>query len=223
MSSPFWDDITDEGYEGEVYSTRAWDLVILGDDKVPGICKVRATPSHKVDTQKAAGRDGAALVERGYTPAAVDIEVTLWTPGQWEAWQKLLPKIWRRPGKLDYNDQKKKAGASSAQVEVTRKAAIPIVYPGMSDLGLNSVIIYSVSTPEESSSIPGARVIKLKAIHYVAPPPPTTKATRRAEGVKAPTRDPRLDLQPTKNRPPAPSKTDAGPNGPPTAPAQGDF
>lgn len=213
MSVPFWDS-NESGYEeGKV--TEAWDICTLGGQVLPGITEVTGSPGIKTDIQKANGRDGAAIVQRGYIPAQIEISVTIWTPAQWTIWQQdVMPKIWRRPGKLDFNDQKKKIGASD--LEVAKTAAIQIAHPEAASIGVTAIMITSISSPRPTSGVAGARTIKIKAIEYVPPPPPSKNAIRKATGVKPAERLPAYRDKPTTKNwvELAPSQTDGKPTGP---------
>lgn len=208
---PFWDDHT-EGYEGPLTSDDPWDLVILGNERLPGVCtSFDGSPTQKIDVQKANGSDGGALVERGIVPARVEFEILIWTPAQWNEFQRIKQRILRQAGKIDVADQKKVA--SAAQVDVTKKSALSISHPAARDARISSVLIESISPPRPGPH-PGTRVVRFKCLQFIAPTP--AKATRKAQGVKpVPIAN---QLRSGKNVPVKPSTTDAGPNGPPTPP-----
>lgn len=207
MGIAFWDRYV-EGYEGSVYPTEEWDRVQLGGFVLPGTCKVDGSAKHRIDVQKANGVDGGVLIERGYVPGTLDIDMELWTPEQWSTWLAIRPNIFRRAGKLDVNDAKKK-GASASQIKVTEKFALPIIHPGAESIEISSVLVEQITLPRPGQTHQ-SKVITIKCVQYVAPA--KLPAVRRATGVKAPTIDPRQQFAVPANKPASPAeKGEAGP------------
>jgi hypothetical protein len=201
MAIPFWDEFS-EGYEGDVYPRQEWNRVQLGGFVLPGKCEVDGSAKHRIDVQTANGRDGGVLIERGYQPGTLDIDMTLWTPLQWSTWNAMRPSIFRRAGKLDVNDTKKK-GATAAQIDLTEKAALPIVHPGAESIDIHSVLVEQITLPRPGQQR-GSKVITIKCIEYV--PPSKVKATRKAAGIAAPPIDPRQKFAPAANKPASPAE-----------------
>lgn len=77
-----------------LYSRNPWDTVTMGDVQFPGICTVNVTRSKRLDSKKAAGRDGATPTYLGDEPATIDITCTVWTRAQWDALQDVMALIW---------------------------------------------------------------------------------------------------------------------------------
>lgn len=80
--SIFWDDSPD-----------LWDTVVLGDEQLPGIARVRATHGRKLDAKSAAGSNGARIVDKGYEAAKVEITLKIWTKEQLETWFRIAPTL----------------------------------------------------------------------------------------------------------------------------------
>lgn len=132
MSIVFWD--SDEtGYTGETWAANEWDRVVLGGNVLPGICSVRATAARAVDKKRGAGFNGARVTVQGYDPQPVEIHVRLWTPEQWDYWQALHP--------LFFDRAKKKT------IE-----ALDIYHPSLALLGINSVVVSRISSPEQGTT-----------------------------------------------------------------------
>jgi hypothetical protein len=207
MPIAFWDRFT-EGYEGSDYPLEEWDRVQIGGYVLPGICVVDGAAKQRIDVQKANGVDGGVLIERGYQPGTLDIDMKIWTPHHWSIWQSIHPNIYRRAGKLDVNDAKKKS-ASRAQIQVTAKAALSIYHPAAADRGIDSVLIEQITLPRPGPE-KGSKIITIKCIQYM--PPSKLPAVRKATGVKAPPQDPRQKFHPAANKPDSPAgKGEGGP------------
>jgi hypothetical protein len=184
---------------GPLYSDNPWDVVFIGGNPIPGICKVHGLPTLAFDKKKKGGVDGATITVNGYIPGPIEIEVILWTQDQWDTFQALAGQIWRKPNK------KTKAA----------DLAVTIDHPAFALWGINAVVIVGVSVPE-NGPIPQSKLIKIKCVEYV----PTTN-TNRTKTAKAPVpvkKDSRTSG--VANGLEAPSETDLGPNGPgqPTLP-----
>jgi hypothetical protein len=205
LDIPFWDPTTavdNDGAEmlngtGPLYSSNPWDIVFIGGQPLPGICKVHGLPTLAFDKKKSGGVDGAVITVNGYIPGPIEVEVVIWTQEQWETFIAIAPSLWRKPGK------KTKA----------KDIAQTISHPGLDTWGINAVVIIGVSVPE-NGPIPQSKLIKFKCVEFVAQVPRATKTA------KAPTftEDPR---QPKAKGLEAPSTTDTGPKGPKKSPVPG--
>lgn len=150
--------------EGPTFAQNPWDVVFLNGDPLPGLCKVKATPTVKFDTKKPGGVDGLTITGQGYLPGPVDIEVVLWTQEQWEFFQAIADKIWIKP----------RRGQSLK--------AIDISHPGTDLWKIKSVVVQGVSVPEDGP-IPQSKVIRIKAVEFI---PPNTKTKTKTVKDKAP-------------------------------------
>ena len=95
---PTW--ATDE----PMFSPEIWDNLMLGTIAMPGKWRLSGSCSQDIDVQKPQGFDGGALVLRGYVPAIITMEGTLWTPQQWKLFQTIIPSIWRRANTVSGQD-----------------------------------------------------------------------------------------------------------------------
>lgn len=61
----------------------------------PGACPVEISGmvKYKIDSQKAHGHDGHKLVANGYEPTQCTAMIRIYTPAQWQAFIRYLPKI----------------------------------------------------------------------------------------------------------------------------------
>jgi hypothetical protein len=178
---------------GPLYSSNPWDIVFIGGDGIPGICKVHGLPTLAFDKKKSGGVDGAVMTVNGYIPGPIEVEVVLWTQEQWDTFQVLAPKIWRKPAK------KTKA----------KDVALTIAHPAFDLWGINAVIIVGVSVPE-NGPIPQSKLIKIKMVEYV---PQAKGATHTAKAPVPVAEDSRTSGAANGLGDP-PSKTDLGPKGP---------
>lgn len=118
----FWGSSGTDGFWGEDYATNTWDTVIIAGQKLPGICKVTATPSRMVEKQKPNGRDAAALILRGYQQPDIEIEMTIWTPSHNGIWSGIVAQLWQKPNKSSVFEEPKEnpapqVGASKTVVQ----------------------------------------------------------------------------------------------------------
>lgn len=190
--------------EGPLYAPNEWDEVYLGAYLLPGICTVKGTSIVSADVKKPLGVDGATITVRGYMPASVEIEMTLWTPAQWTQWQKILPFVWRPPGKPN---------ALGVQLDPHLRSADSLALstwsPALNSLHISNVVVVSITTAARGT-VPGSRVIRIKCLEYV-----NVKPTNRTATVQPVPQDvPLAQPYQRKNAPPPPSTTDAGPGGP---------
>lgn len=150
MSSQFWDS-TGEGYsvEGEetLYPGNAWDRVKLGAYKLPGVCSVSVKPARRVDKQTKNGGDGSVKIFKGLDDAKVDIEITIWTPEQYEELHRITGLIWPGAGKDTKHEGKRTSAGTKTQL------ALDITHPECERYGIASVVILSMT-----SLVPGSVV-----------------------------------------------------------------
>jgi hypothetical protein len=211
---PFWDKFT-QGYEAFPELFGDWDVCELGGEALPGLASIKGSAMQRIDVQKVNGQDGGALVERGYTPGKFDIDLVMWMPQHWAAWQPLLLKIYRRAGKLDVSEsaddiKKKSATKQTAEIEATSKNALAISHPATRMLGVHAVIVESVALPVEGP-VPGSKLVTIKCVQYVAPS--ILPAVRKVKGTVDPGRLNSNNQNPTRAQGWKPSVTDGDPNG----------
>jgi len=184
----FWGRNAGLGFEGPLIAPNPWDTVKLGDMWLPGVCKVRAEPTHVYEQRKIQGHDGAALVMRGYLPGPIEVECLMWTEPQWEHFQEWLGRYWRMPLKQSPTaeraaaanvtdvtttaavdvvvDVDPKKASTLAKAKLTRERALDIVHPALQPLGIQRVVLTGLSLPEPGSAA-ASRVVGIKCLEYV--------------------------------------------------------
>lgn len=173
---PFWDPF---GEYAELFVHQshwsAWDVVILGGQPLPGVGSVKGSAVQRVEVQKVNGRDGGALIERGYTPGQLDIDLLVWLPEQWVELQRLMPIIYPRSAKLDVKaasaKKKQSAAAQAIEIEAAERRSLSIEHPGAAYLQIKTVIVEQVALPVDGP-VPLSKIFTFKCIEYV---PPTTR------------------------------------------------
>ena len=195
------------------FSTHPWDTVYLGDGlQLPGICKIMDGATEiGIDNKKPEGKDGATITVKGYRPGPFEISCTVWTSAQWDELTKVLDSIWRRP------EKKVKGRTSVADV------AIPIFHPALALYGIHSCAVTGVTFPSDGT-FDGAKTIKIKCLENV--PPGTKPQTRTAalpsvvkpyqSGISDPAAP--VNAGPVK---PSANRSNLGPKGPVSTPANG--
>lgn len=186
MAVPFWDWVhadvasrrAEAGYTGqeppgyeenESLNANPWDRLILNNALVPGVSAVKVAPKFVIDVKKKTDRDGGQTIDKGCDAARVDIQITIWTPGQWENLQRLLEQTIRRAGqKLPTKDAAK---------------AIQIAHPACAMWGITAVVIESAESPEPAPQV-GAMLIRLRGIQYIAPVKQSTTQPVKGYGLK---------------------------------------
>ena len=94
---PWWGPAT--GCEGPTYATSPYDLVVIDGRKTPGMATVSASPKRKIDAKKSAGKDGATNTSQGNDAVVIAVAVTIWTPDQWEVYQRdVQERLWPAGG-----------------------------------------------------------------------------------------------------------------------------
>lgn len=198
----FWDPQTQVDNQGNpmlngtgpTFMSNPWDIVFLGGNPIPGLCKVHGTPTLAFDKKKHGGSDGAIITVNGYIPGPIDIEITIWTQAQWDFLVALAPTLWTKPAK---------------KIQAA-KVAIDVGHPAFQLWGISQVVIIGVSVPE-NGPVAQSKLIKIKCVEYVpiagnksktvTKQAPQVKEDKRTSGALNGLGDP-------------PSVTDIGPRGP---------
>ncbi len=154
MGLGFWDNEgTADFITQPVYSPNPYDVVVIAGRKTPGVAKVHAVPSRKVDRKKPAGSDGERPTFHGYVAAEVDVRIWIWTPDQLEVYDALVREVlWPAQSKQD-------------------PVALSIYHPELDRLRIKSVAIVSPSTLDDGR-VPQERVAMIKCVEFA---PPTGK------------------------------------------------
>jgi hypothetical protein len=164
MTLPFWDSPNGafDQWIDDLGEASVWDVATLGGRKLPGLVKVDgAEVGRKWDVKTGPGIDGATTTDQGYEVAKPTLTLLLWTPEQWEAWQDIVPLLVPKPGKA------------------TKKppTAVPVTHPALNGLGINNLLILSLSAPKPASP-KGAFEVTIKTVQWL----PSKKAPVQTPG-----------------------------------------
>jgi len=159
MPTVWWDDASQFRLDGgsggqggsvpeEVSRSRwsEWDKAAIGGMEIPGHVVVFSKKEKKADVLSVMGQDGATINHLGVEPVEMDITITIWTPAQFAAYEKLVnmltPKAFPPPP----------APAQPGQLPVkpTAASSFEIRHPPLNMLGVTAVYIHEVG-----SLIPG--------------------------------------------------------------------
>lgn len=146
-ATPFWSDDTLESH--------AWDFCWLGENNLPGICKVEVDGGRDVDAQKSKGSDGPALKDEGTQGAKISIEVRMWTAAQHEQWAITLDAI----DPLRVN---------------SLKTPFEIYSPATDERGVRYVYVTNVSVSAPKPG--GVRTASIECRQWFPQPKPTKKS-----------------------------------------------
>lgn len=151
-SVPFWDvpPTTLDPAEG---LTSPWDTVFFGGQKFPGLARVKSKKQKRIDVKKKKGDSSATMTFVGYGPAEIDVSLSIWTQGQFDSLQALMPIILPKPARPGV---------------VTNFSPIDIVYPSLVLMNIRSIIIVSVDALEPSTP-KGIWAMKITCLEYYQP------------------------------------------------------
>jgi hypothetical protein len=149
-----------------------WDKLVLGDNVMPGVWAiVSGAVELEIDTKKTKGNDKARVKPLGLLPPKIQAKGQIVSREDWEALQKIWPDI-----------QPKKPGGP--------KFALKIYHPAAAFMGLTTVIVERVRSPEINN---GICEITLDLIDWTETPKKTnfqkpkvpTSPTNDGDGVSA--------------------------------------
>lgn len=144
-----------------------WDIVILGDWKLPGIADVGGHGiEHQIDVKKSPGKDGATITDLGRELAKIEIKLQMWTKGQWAEFS-------RQSMALQVKDPK--GGLTPIDVR----------HPAINAIGVRSLVVNRIRTPQVGRHQPGVIVVELECTEFRPPATGnvtnTPKASRSVE------------------------------------------
>lgn len=217
QGSATWWSKTDDGFEAAgdgIHAPNTWDTFAAAGIQFPGLCKVTASrpPSRAIEEQKPNGSDAAAMIDRGYLQATIDVEVTLWMRGHFAAWEGVIRELWQTPGKASKFEEptpqaSPKVGPptpAQQQAQVARtnapilreikaisagrvasaQRAIEIYHPALALLGISKAL---VETPGVLAAGPEPQtfVTKMKLRQYLPAIAGAKNSTKKAKGSAA--------------------------------------
>jgi hypothetical protein len=137
----------------------AWDTIRIGGVTYTGVVKVSGDGlKKKIDKRKAAGADGARIVDKGFDLADFTIRLEGWLPEH----GPMLERIMRM------------ACPRGPSVGAHARVSQPIEYPSLAACDITEVYFTRVPLPEPED---GRLVVTLHATEFREPPP--RNATRR--------------------------------------------
>lgn len=140
---------------------EAWDVLVLGEVRVPGVARVKVTLPSGLDKKKPKGGGKARIRDLGAQPAELSIEVQLLPEEMAEFEARIVPKLRARS-----------VGGVAQKLSIT--------HPNAALWGVNQVKIGKVGSPMPSSG--GGYVIEFEAIEHVDHPKRVKKPDEVAEG-----------------------------------------
>lgn len=149
-----------------------WDVITLGGQVSPGICKVSEFPrAHEWDQKKGKGTLGATLTYVGRPLAKGSITFRLWTSLHFQQWDLFRPLFKYDPTK-------------------TTAQGVDIYHPSLVDVEINSVVCEEIGNIIHAGD--GLYTITVKLVEYAPPPKasavstPTTSKTTTTLGPGSP-------------------------------------
>jgi hypothetical protein len=125
-----------------------WNVLLLGDARMPGVASVEVEMPSGVDVKKPKGGRRARVRDTGSPPAKLRIELTL-MPEDMAQFQRYLPIL--RP-----------RGANGVMDPIS------IGHPNARMWGINNVLVDEISSPMPTTG--GYLRIKIKAVEWVPAP-----------------------------------------------------
>ncbi len=209
QDSNFWVNFAYDGQPGP-WNTMVFDGKIFpGADGYtdPRTCLVRMKPKvdAKLDRAKLKGQQGHRLVQEGYLPEVLEIEILIWTPFQYAAWQALMPslnpKIVRMKQKTDGKGRpvtKTVTTTSTAPivskgqtvisgVTTSSNKQVPVMvvdrpvhtiqFPTVTNLGMSDFYVVGLG-PMEDGPVPQLRIDRMRVIEVFRDNKPVSKVIK---------------------------------------------
>lgn len=140
-----------------ILNPSAWDVVKIGGDLSPGLCKLSGFKREfGWQIKKGKGAKGSTVTLNEYPPVEGTITFQLWEPEHWDQWENF--------------------GAHFAY-DPTKKpiAALEIYHPSLDDIGIRTVVCKSIGAVEHMGN--GLYQIVVTLIEYNPPPKAAAVAT----------------------------------------------
>lgn len=218
QGSATWWSKTDDGFEAAgdgIHAPNTWDTFTAAGIQFPGLCKVTSSrpPSRAIEEQKPNGSDAAAMIDRGYLQATIDIEITLWMRAHFSAWEGVIRELWQTPGKASKFEEPIPATApktgpatpAQQQAQVARtnapilreikainsgrsaveQRAIEIYHPALALLGVSKALVESPGVLVAGTE-PQTFVTKIKLRQYLPAAATVKNTTKKTKGSAAP-------------------------------------
>jgi hypothetical protein len=139
---------------------EVWDTLHIGGQRMPGLASISGTASRKMDTRSAAGADGARVRDRGYEPAALDVQIRVWTQEQ-----------------LD--DLEERIEALHPRQRGTERTPVDVAHPALSLLGIRSAYVTAIGVPQISG---GVMTMQIQLLEWTPTPRPAPRPSNASAG-----------------------------------------
>jgi hypothetical protein len=145
-------------------SPESFDLVILGDILIPGICTVTFDVGVDLEQSKTKGTNLGTLKDQGKKLTPIDVEVQLVTRQNWIDWQKIVPRL--NPRRAD-----------------ATRIPMQIVHADVNLMGITEVLVETIACGAASSL--SGKVYTIHLIEYAEAPKAKKAATKKAVAANA--------------------------------------
>ena len=123
---------------------EAWSAVLIEGTPTPGLLvgPPKFTVARKIDEKPQAGSETFALTDKGAQCSDIEIEVRLWEPEHYSAYQSLYEKYMdpRRP--------------------LAKRNVVTVVHPALHAKGIRQVYFFSADSPRTSEGV-GVTIVKM--------------------------------------------------------------
>ena len=130
---------------------EAWSSVIIEGTATPGLLAgpPQFTVARKIDEKPSPGSDSFALTDKGAQCSDITIELRLWEPEHYSAYQSLYERYMdpRRP--------------------LNKRNVVTVVHPALHSKGIRQVYFFSADSPRTSEGV-GVTVVKMIAKEFNA-------------------------------------------------------
>ena len=184
------------GLEDKRSGLGAWDIVDVAGVALPGLAKVSGPGVEQaIDVKKSPGKNGATITDLGRSLGRFTITLVLWSVSQWDEF------IQRR-------------GMLQPLSRTGQLQALKVRHPAINALGIDSLYFTRVGVPRPGSQV-GTYEVELECLEFRLPQQTSTGGAQTPKKDFT-TLDPKAPNFTTADgrqvrKPPAPSKTNAGP------------
>ena len=170
---------------------EAWDTLTLGGIRFDGLAVVSGDAfKKKIDKRRAAGADGARIVDKGFDLVELTLTLTAWLPAHVAQIESLALLVAPRGG------------------PTSRRRALDVAYPSLAFAGITQVYVTGATLPVADE---GKVTWTIRATEYREPPArnATTRATPPAQTSDRADIDPEIAATFRNNPIPTPSSSGA--------------
>lgn len=140
-----------------IQNPQAWDVVQIGQQSSPGLCKLSGFKrGHEFDVKRGKGTLGATVTFVGRPPAKGTITFKLWTAQHFAAWDSFRPLL---------------------KYDPTKKAvqAVDVYHPSLADIEMTSFVVEGIGAIEHQGD--GLYQCVVELLEYFPPPKASAVST----------------------------------------------